>query len=82
MINQRLIAYYINSLSLPEAMRLASNHGVILTEEEARTVLPFLKKRRYDLRAEKKESLLEEIKTEVSETTFQKLVTLIDRLIK
>lgn len=81
-MNQRLIAYYINSLSVSDAMRLARNYEVDLSEEETRIILPFLKKHRYELKVDNKETLLAEIKKEVTEVTYLKIETVLNQFIK
>ena len=81
-MNQNLIAYYINQLTLSDATRLAKQYHIDLTQNEIKTILDFLKKNRFRVNRENKNTLLKEAQPLFSKETYNKIVLLVDKFIK
>lgn len=81
-MNQNLIAYYINQMTLTDALKLAKQYNVEISQGEATKILDFLKKNRFKVNKENKNALLKEARHLVKESTYQKATVLLDQLLK
>ena len=81
-MNQNLIAYYINQMTLTDALKLAKQYNVEISQDEATKILDFLKKNRFKVNKENKNALLKEARHLVKEATYQKATVLLDQLLK
>lgn len=81
-MNQKLISYYINNLSITDAIRIAKAYGGDFSFSEASIIVPFIKTHLKDLKIENKDYLLNELKKVVPNTTFQKVEEMVNRLLK
>ncbi len=81
-MNQNLIAYYIDQLTEADAMKLAKQYNVNVTNQEIKVILPFLKKNRYRINKQNKNALLKEAQKILSPETYKKAVITIDKFLK
>ena len=81
-MNQNLIAYYIDQLTEADAMKLAKQYNVNVTNQEIKVILPFLKKNRYRINKQNKNALLNEAQKILSPETYKKAVITIDKFLK
>lgn len=81
-MNQNLIAYYINQLTLEDAKKLAKQYNVRIEDNEAKIILNFLKKNKMRINKENKNVLLKEVKPLLKKDTFNTLVMTIDKFLK
>ena len=81
-MNQNLIAYYIEQLTEADAMKLAKQYNVNVTNQEIKVILPFLKKNRYRINKQNKKALLSEAQKILSPETYKKAVITIDKFLK
>lgn len=81
-MNQNLIAYYIEQLTEIDAIKLAKQYNVNVTNQEIKVILPFLKKNRYRINKQNKNALLNEAQKILSPETYKKAVITIDKFLK
>lgn len=81
-MNQNLIAYYIEQLTEADAMKLAKQYNVNVTNQEIKVILPFLKKNRYRINKQNKNALLSEAQKILSPETYKKAVITLDKFLK
>lgn len=81
-MNQKIIDYYIDNMSIQDARRIARSYGGDFTLAEASVIVPFIKSHKKYLKKENKEYLLAEIKKVVSPTTYDKIVVMTNRFLK
>lgn len=75
-MNDFIIQKYVDSVSLNNIMEYAKKEEIFLTQEEANTLLYYLKKFWKDFYYGYPDNLINEIKNKISETNYQKLITL------
>ena len=81
-MNQNLIAYYIEQLTESDAIKLARQYNVNVTNQEIKVILPFLKKNRYRINKQNKNALLNGAQKILSPETYKKAVITIDKFLK
>lgn len=81
-MNQNLIAYYIEQLTEADAMKLAKQYNVNVTNQEIKVILPFLKKNRYRINKQNKNALLSEAQKILRPETYKKAVITLDKFLK
>ena len=80
-MNQNLIVYYINQLTLEDVKRLARQYNVKLDDNESKVILNFLKKNKTRISKENKNVLLKEAKPLLKKSTYDTLVLTIDKFL-
>ena len=81
MIPNQLISFYIDRLTIDDAIKLAKKHGVSFTTLEAQTILNFIKENKNLFNIENKEYLENKIKKVVDSTTYSKIQILIKKFL-
>lgn len=77
-----IVKQFIMNLNVDNGIKFAKKYNLIFSKEEALIIIPFLKKNINYVDKEHKEKLLSLIKKEVSNVTYNKVVILVDKLIK
>ena len=80
-MNQNLIVYYINQLTLEDVKKLAKQYNVKLDDNESKVILNFLKKNKLRINKENKNALLREAKPLLKKSTYDTLVLTIDKFL-
>ncbi len=80
-MNQNLIVYYINQLTLDDAKRLAKQYNVQIDDNEARVIVNFLKKNKNRISKENKNVLLKEARPLLKKSTYDTLVLTINKFL-
>ncbi len=80
-MNSFLVKQFIMNLTNEGGIKFAKKYNVIFTLDEAKIIVPFLKKHVNYVNVENKEKLLSLLKKEVANNTYMKAVKLIDNLI-
>ena len=82
-MSKDLINYYLQSLTVPNAIYLASTYSINFSYEEAEIILPILKKNwEWYLDEEKKHCFIKDIAGLTSNETAKKVDILLSTLIK
>ena len=72
-MNYLIVTKYINKLTKQDIINYANKEKINLTNKEIDTIYTYIKTRYNDFFYNDKESLLKEIKNQVSTTTYQKI---------
>lgn len=81
MITTKIINYYIDRITIEDAIRYTKKIGYDFDETEMKQIQSFVKRNRQDISKENKGLLLNKIKKEVSITTFFKIESLVNKYV-
>ncbi len=81
-MNDILIKQFINNMTLESGIAFAKKYNIEFNKNEANYLVPFLKKNVNYLNKENKQRLLSIIKKDIDQKTYEKVLKLLDKLIK
>lgn len=81
MIPNQLISFYIDKITLQDALALARKHGVEFSVEEGKIILDFIKENKNLISLKNRRILEEKIKKVVEPTTYRKIEYLIKKFL-
>lgn len=82
LLNNNFISKFVSTLDIDKGIAFAKKYMIDFSKEEAKIIVPFLKKNADLISKEKKDILLTKLKNLVNNNTFLKAKKLMEKLIR